>query len=758
MDALLDFSECVADSPDFRLKLDRFEEDVSLLQTQLDKVTRLCGKMVEAGQAYNAANQLFLAGLAELFARHKEDGVVAKCLSQFEQGLQELLTFHTMLLDQSQRAVSHQLSGLRKQLLPQLWETRAEFVRVDEDVAAAAAKNAQVPRHKTAEAESAAHVLLATRKCRRHFALDYCLQLNTLKTQQKSDILNSLTFFHQGFDLLRDLEPAMKVMAAQLCERSAECASKRKDLENAHLLVQEGDASGETPARLCDGSDDIIQGYLFKRSRRKSKTWKRCWFSIRDNQLTYRKSHKEAPVLLFEDLRLCAVKSLEDLDLDRRFCFQLISVHKRCVLQADSEPARLAWTSALQGSIDTAYGERGRAASTQARSLLIGSGNPPRPAIIDNSDVRKCHPQPREPLPPDGDDDAAHRRTAALAVVLRGAGNRRCCDCGEEEPRWAAVNLGVTVCIQCSGIHRSLGVHVSKVRSLTLDSWEAEQLKLLCVLGNDAVNGIYEARCSPRVKPTAESPRAEKEAWIRDKYVDKTFVRRDGDDDGTHAVDASPPPRLYRAAAAGDLVAMVTALAQGAAVNGSVAQEEGRTALIGAAQGGSLLACEFLLQNGANINHRDQRGQGALHAAATAGHTGQVCLLLKRGANQYAVDEGGRDPLAIAVETAHADIVTLRRPNLSGHFQRLQRHGVARPREAGQTNLRPPRRFSILRRRNAARLPQSEGRGGVLRHFSDSQRVNRFVVKLFNTFNGLILCESNRPCAVCYFHKIKCGP
>lgn len=97
---------------------------------------------------------------------------------------------------------------------------------------------------------------------------------------------------------------------------------------------------------------------------------------------------------------------------------------------------------------------------------------------------------------------------------------------------------------------------------------------------------------------------------------------------------------------------MVTALAEGAEVNGSVSEEEGRTALIGAAVGvrrhqlvsyvlsrsfattpqtrlfygrclqGSLLACEFLLQNGANINHRDLRGRGALHAAATAGHTG----------------------------------------------------------------------------------------------------------------------------------------
>ncbi|XP_057695420.1 arf-GAP with coiled-coil, ANK repeat and PH domain-containing protein 2-like isoform X2 [Corythoichthys intestinalis] len=641
MEALLDFSECVADSPEFRLNLDKFEEDVFLLQTQLDKVTRLCGKMVEAGQAYNAANQLFLTGLSELFSRHKEDGVIANCLTQFEQGLQELLTFHTMLLDQSQRAISHQLSNLCEQFLPQLSETRVEFLRIGDNLDTAAAKNAQVSRHKTAEAERASHLLTATRKCYQHFALDYCLQLNMFKTQQKTDILNSvfslvnaqLTFFHQGFDLLRDLDPAMKVMAVQLCERSAECASTRKNLENAHLLVQQRDASGETLVQSCHGNNDVIQGYLFKRSRRKLKTWKRCWFAIRDNQLIYRKSHKEASMLLFEDLRLCAVKSLDD--MDRRFCFQLISVHKCCVLQADSEHVRLAWMGALQGSIDMAYRERGQAAPTQ----------------------------PQEPPPPKGGDDntATNQGKAVLAVALQGSGNQRCCDCGEEEPRWAVVNLGVTVCIQCSGIHRSLGVHVSKVRSLTLDSWEAEQLKLLCVLGNDTINNIYEAQCSQRAKPTNESSRAEKEAWIRDKYVEKTFVRMNGDNDGTNCFEASQLSCLYRAAVAGDLVAMVRALAHGAPVNGNVAQEEGRTPLIGAAQGGSLLACEFLLLNGANINHRDRRGQGALHAAATAGHTGQVCLLLKRGANQYAVDESGRDPLAIAVETAHADIVTLLR-------------------------------------------------------------------------------------------------
>uniref|UniRef100_A0A3Q3N9M0 Arf-GAP with coiled-coil, ANK repeat and PH domain-containing protein n=1 Tax=Mastacembelus armatus TaxID=205130 RepID=A0A3Q3N9M0_9TELE len=562
MDSLLDFEECVRDSPEF-------------------------SKMVEAGQVYSTANQLFLHSLAELFVYPKKDDVITNCLKQFSQGLQEMVSFHTMLFDQTQRAIRQQLTNLCTQFLPQLAETRKEFVRIGEDLETAAVKNAQVSRHKATDAERASHLLLATQKCYQHFALDYCLQLNTFKTQQRLDILNSVfsfvhaqfTFFHQGFDLFRDLEPTMKTMAAQLSQLSADCAAKRKDLENRHLLVQQRDASGEPMVSPGAGSDLIIQGYLFKRSRRKSKTWKRCWFSIRDNQLIYRKSHKEDATVLFEDLRLCAVKSLDH--IDRRFCFELLSVQKCCALQADSEQLKQAWLSALQGSIDLAYRERANTPLTQ----------PKEPSPVQCSGDNSPGPPTQKPL--------------ALGMVVMGPGNQLCCDCGEEEPRWASVNLGVTVCIECSGIHRSLGVHLSKVRSLTLDSWEAEQLKLLCILGNNVVNQIYEARCSEegRVKPRLGSD-ALKPLLVSEH----------------HKHDASL--RLYRAALAGDLVAMAAALAEGAEVNGSVPEEEGRTALIGAAVGGSLLACEFLLQNGANINHRDLRGQGALHAAATAGHTG----------------------------------------------------------------------------------------------------------------------------------------
>lgn len=50
-----------------------------------------------------------------------------------------------------------------------------------------------------------------------------------------------------------------------------------------------------------------------------------------------------------------------------------------------------------------------------------------------------------------------------IDVLTRVLGNEKCADCGAPEPDWASLNLGVLMCIECSGIHRNLGVHISKV-------------------------------------------------------------------------------------------------------------------------------------------------------------------------------------------------------------------------------------------------------------------------------------------------------
>ncbi|XP_019434453.1 PREDICTED: probable ADP-ribosylation factor GTPase-activating protein AGD11 isoform X2 [Lupinus angustifolius] len=100
------------------------------------------------------------------------------------------------------------------------------------------------------------------------------------------------------------------------------------------------------------------------------------------------------------------------------------------------------------------------------------------------------------------------------------AGNKYCADCGSSEPKWVSSSFGVFICIKCSGIHRSLGVHISKVLSLKLDEWTDEQVDALVKLGgNTVINKKYEA-CLPNniKKPNPYSSNEERIDFIRRKY------------------------------------------------------------------------------------------------------------------------------------------------------------------------------------------------------------------------------------------------
>ncbi|RCN42885.1 putative GTP-ase activating protein [Ancylostoma caninum] len=68
--------------------------------------------------------------------------------------------------------------------------------------------------------------------------------------------------------------------------------------------------------------------------------------------------------------------------------------------------------------------------------------------------------------------------------MLREEENKHCADCLAKQPRWASWNIGVFICIKCAGIHRNMGVHISKVKSVNLDSWTAEQVQSMRLMGN----------------------------------------------------------------------------------------------------------------------------------------------------------------------------------------------------------------------------------------------------------------------------------
>ncbi|ORY36861.1 ArfGap-domain-containing protein [Rhizoclosmatium globosum] len=110
-----------------------------------------------------------------------------------------------------------------------------------------------------------------------------------------------------------------------------------------------------------------------------------------------------------------------------------------------------------------------------------------------------------------------------LKELMQRADNRRCVDCRKKDPRWASWNLGVFMCIRCSGVHRSIGTHITKVKSADLDAWTPEQIASMVKWGNAKANAYWEGGLAPGFEGP---PEANIDQWIREKYDGKRFAAR----------------------------------------------------------------------------------------------------------------------------------------------------------------------------------------------------------------------------------------
>ncbi|XP_057988605.1 ADP-ribosylation factor GTPase-activating protein AGD1 isoform X2 [Hevea brasiliensis] len=251
---------------------------------------------------------------------------------------------------------------------------------------------------------------------------------------------------------------------------------------------------------------------------------------------------------------------------DLRFCFRIISPMKVYTLQAENALDQIDWIEKITGVITSLLSFQ-----TPERHLStshMGDNH----SVSDSSSLADCHDIDQteiEEFTSNNMTTRSHlhssknsqqqecgvRSEKPIDVLRRVPGNDKCADCGAPEPDWASLNLGVLMCIECSGVHRNLGVHISKVRSLTLDVkvWEPSVLNLFQSLGNIYANSIWEELLHSGTsftademskgfsrsdrqkvfhirKPSHDDSISVKEHFIHAKYAEKIFMRTIKDD------------------------------------------------------------------------------------------------------------------------------------------------------------------------------------------------------------------------------------